>query len=64
MNQNLIIFADYGLDDAAATISVLNAHDKFNAITIVPIGGNVPVSMSFNNCFTLLNNFNDLRVRR
>ena len=57
MKQDLIIFADYGLDDAAATISVLNAHNNFNAITIVPIGGNVPTNMSFNNCFTLLNNF-------
>lgn len=61
MNQNLIIFADYGLDDAAATISILNAHSNFNTVTIVPIGGNVPVSMSFDNCFTLLNNFKDLK---
>lgn len=63
MKQKIIIFADYGLDDAAATISILNSHNKFSTITIVPIGGNVPVSMAFDNCFTLLNNFIDLKYK-
>ncbi len=55
MKKDLIIFADYGLDDAAATISIFKHRDNFKNITIVPIGGNVPVDMSFGNCFTLIN---------
>ncbi len=53
--EKLIIFADYGLDDAAATASILKNRNKFDSITIVPIGGNVPTDVSFQNCITLLN---------
>ena len=53
--RNLIVFGDYGLDDAAATATVLSNADHFEKITIVPIGGNVPVEVSFRNCITLLN---------
>lgn len=50
----LIIFADYGSDDACATASVLNEHERFERIDIVAIGGNVPVDIAFQNCYTLL----------
>ncbi len=52
--NHLIIFADYGLDDAAATVSILERAQRFDRIDLVPIGGNVPVEVSFRNCFTLL----------
>ncbi len=52
--EKLIIFADYGLDDAAATVSILKKAEKFEKIYFVPIGGNVPVTMSYKNCLLLL----------
>ncbi len=52
--NHLILFADYGLDDAAATVSILERAHRFSAIDLVPIGGNVPVEVAFRNCFTLL----------
>ena len=52
--KTIVIFADYGLDDAAATISIFNSHESFDSIVIIPIGGNVPVDMSYRNCCTLL----------
>lgn len=52
--KDIVIFADYGLDDAAATVSIFNSCEKFNNIIIIPIGGNVPVEMSYRNCCTLL----------
>lgn len=58
--DNLIIFADYGLDDAAATTSIFKEHNRFSKIYIVPIGGNVPVDISYRNCFTLLSLYPEL----
>ncbi len=55
--KDLIIFGDYGLDDAAATTTVLRYRDRFSHITIVPIGGNVPVEVSHRNALTLLAQF-------
>lgn len=55
--KKLIIFADYGLDDAAATASILRRHAQFDAIDIVAIGGNVPPEVSLRNCYTLLSYF-------
>lgn len=52
--KKLVIFADYGLDDAAATVSILRHHELYDEIIIVPIGGNVPVKVSYCNCLTLL----------
>lgn len=52
--EKLVIFADYGLDDAAATASILRRHERFGEIAIIPIGGNVPVDVSYRNCRTLL----------
>lgn len=54
MSDKLIIFADYGLDDAAATISIIKNHLQFDKIDIVAIGGNVPPDISLRNCITLL----------
>lgn len=58
--QNIVIFADYGLDDAAATISIFNHSDRFESITVVPIGGNVPAEISYRNCYTLLSYYPEL----
>ncbi len=55
--KKLIVFADYGLDDAAATATVLRRHSRFDAIDIVAIGGNVPAEVSLRNCHTLLSYF-------
>lgn len=55
--KKLIIFADYGLDDAAATASILRRHERFDAIDIVAIGGNVPSAVSLRNCRTLISHF-------
>lgn len=52
--KDLVIFADYGLDDAAATVSIFNAHERFSHITLIPIGGNVPVELSYRNCLSVL----------
>lgn len=52
--KHVIIFADYGLDDAAATVSLLEREERFDRIDIVPIGGNVPTEIAFRNAFTLL----------
>ncbi len=54
MKTDLVVFADYGLDDAAATVSLAAHREKFGKIVIIPIGGNVPVSMAYDNCITLL----------
>ncbi len=56
--KNLIIFADYGLDDAAATVNIFRHREQFHRITIVPIGGNVPVTMAHANAITLLHELN------
>jgi len=58
--NDIVIFADYGLDDAAATISIFNHSEKFENITIIPIGGNVPVEVSLRNCYSLLSYFPEL----
>ena len=55
--KSISIFADYGLDDAAATVSILNRGERFQKINIIPIGGNVPTEVSYRNCYTLLSNF-------
>ncbi len=52
--ERLIIFADYGLDDAAATATILRHERRFSHIDIVPIGGNVPPAVALRNCYTLL----------
>ncbi|MBQ8605873.1 MAG: nucleoside hydrolase [Clostridia bacterium] len=60
--KKLIIFADYGLDDAAATAHIFKNRERFESITIVPIGGNVPTDVSYRNCITLLNRLDAMDV--
>lgn len=52
--NRIMIFCDYGLDDAIATLHILKNSDKFEHIDIVPIGGNVTVEASYRNAHTLL----------
>ena len=59
--DHLIIYADYGLDDAAASVTVFRNEKKFSQIDIVPVGGNVPAEKSFSNCLTLLSYFPELQ---
>ena len=52
--NRIIIFCDYGLDDAVATLHILSHADMFDAIDVVPIGGNVPVGTAYRNAQSLL----------
>ena len=51
--MKLIIFADYGLDDACATVYVLKNRKQFDSIDIVPIGGNVEAERAYANACKL-----------
>ena len=63
IKESLIVFADYGLDDAAATVTLFRNEERFSRIHIVPIGGNVPARRSFENCLTLLSFFQPLHEK-
>lgn len=52
--NRIIMFCDYGLDDAIATLHILRHADKFGKIDVVPIGGNVGVQTAYRNAHTLL----------
>lgn len=52
--NRLIMFCDYGIDDAVATLHILAREEMFSAIDIVPIGGNVDASAAYRNAHTLL----------
>lgn len=52
--NRLIMFCDYGLDDAVATLHILRNADMFEHIDVVPIGGNMPVDIAYRNAHTLL----------
>jgi len=52
--MELIVFCDYGLDDAAATYDLLRHSDEFSLVTLVAIGGNVPPEVSLRNVKKLL----------
>ena len=51
--ERLVIFADYGLDDACATVFLLQ-NRNFDCIDVVPIGGNVSCEIALRNAKTLL----------
>ena len=53
--MKLVIFADYGLDDACATVYVLKNRSEFDEVDIVPIGGNVEAERAYKNACKLLN---------
>ena len=52
--NRIIIFCDYGLDDAIATVHILGNAEMFEHIDVVPVGGNVTVDTAFRNAHTLL----------
>lgn len=52
--KRLVIFADYGLGDACATVYLLQNRAAFEKIDIVPVGGAVPPAVSMQNARTLL----------
>lgn len=52
--NRIIIFSDYGVDDAAALLHILGRAELFEAIDIVPVGGNVDVNTAFRNAHTVL----------
>lgn len=56
--MKLVMFCDYGLDDAAATVDAL-AHsvaDGYEEVVLVAIGGNVPPTISLRNAIRLVAN--------
>lgn len=55
--KKLILLCDYGLDDAVATVCLLDNMHKFSSIDIVPIGGNVPFKRAYKNGMRLLANY-------
>lgn len=52
--NRIIVYCDYGLDDAIATLHILKSSSMFDAIDIVPIGGNVSVETAYRNAHSLL----------
>lgn len=56
--MKLVLFCDYGLDDAAATIDALShaQSDGYEEVVLVAIGGNVPPTISLRNAIRLVAN--------
>jgi inosine-uridine nucleoside N-ribohydrolase len=54
MNRKFVLLCDYGLDDAVATVFLLDNRDETDAVDIVPIGGNSEVGVAYRNAQTLL----------
>jgi len=54
MKKRLIIFSDYGLDDACALAYLLERAERFDGIDIVCIAGNAPAACSLSNAQKLL----------
>ena len=54
--MKLILFCDYGLDDAAATYDVLRHAEDYDSVDLVAIGGNVPSEISLRNAKKLVAN--------
>lgn len=52
-----VLLCDYGLDDAAATVYLLDSRKKGDAVDILPIGGNSEKSVAYRNAHTLLANY-------
>lgn len=52
--RRLVIFADYGLDDACATLYLLEHREQFDHIDILPVGGNVHAVEALSNIRKLL----------
>ncbi len=56
--MKLVLFCDYGLDDAAATVDALShsVADGYEEVVLVAIGGNVPPTISLRNAIRLVAN--------
>ena len=54
VSMKLIMFCDYGLDDAAATNDILRHAEGYDGADIVAIGGNVPPEVALTNGKKLL----------
>lgn len=54
IDRRLVIFADYGLDDACATLYLLGNRDKYDFIDVIPVGGNVQAERAIINIRNLL----------
>ena len=56
--MKLVLFCDYGLDDAAATVDALrhSQEDGYEEVVLVAIGGNVPPTISLRNAIRLVSN--------
>ena len=56
--MKLVLFCDYGLDDAAATVDALlhSQEDGYDAVVLVAIGGSVPPTISLRNAIRLVAN--------
>lgn len=56
--MKLVLFCDYGLDDAAATVDALShsKEDGYEEVVLVAIGGNVPPTISLRNAIRLVSN--------
>ena len=56
--MKLVLFCDYGLDDAAATVDALmhSQEDGYEEVVLVAIGGGVPPTISLRNAIRLVSN--------
>lgn len=52
--RRLVVFADYGLDDACATLYLLGNRAEYDFIDIMPVGGNVSARVAMRNIRKLL----------
>lgn len=54
MNRHYAVLCDYGLDDACATIYLLDNAETGDCFDILPIGGNSEVNVAHRNALTLV----------
>lgn len=54
IKKNLALLCDYGLDDAIATVYLLERAEHFGKIDILPVAGNFPLAAAFVNAKRLL----------
>ena len=57
MNKHYALLCDYGLDDAVATVALIDARDRGDLVDVIPVGGNSEVSVSSvtrRRCFPLI----------